>query len=279
LSLKFAVRIILTGCLEITLLKTAVMLSMDPVTVFLYGVFPYIALVLFVGGVLYRLWGWLSAGGLTGLYSVAVKAYSWGFGERFGEVLKRVFLLYTLTMSDRLLLVGSFLFHWGIWIALLGHLSMIVPPEQFGMPKDLHKAHSPLRRRSRRRRLAGGPHPASDQTHSAARREAAELLGRLVRARPPICARCPRELPDSRPPSALRGDRGAVGPERIDGSPRLDLAAQWDAATKIHVFLALLFIAYVPLGKLIHQFSFLAMPTLWTQPTKLYGYLLARLKR
>ena len=43
-------------------------------------------------------------------------------------------------MSDRLLLVGSFLFHWGIWIALLGHLSMIVPPEQFGISKDLHKA-------------------------------------------------------------------------------------------------------------------------------------------
>jgi nitrate reductase gamma subunit len=55
--------------------------------------------------------------------------------------------------------------------------------------------------------------------------------------------------------------------------------AQWDAATKIHVFLALLFIAYVPFGKLIHPFSFLVMPTLWKQPTKLYGYLLALLRR
>ena len=71
-------RIILSGCLEIALLKTAVMLSMDSVTVFLYGVFPYIALVLFVVGVLYRLWSWFSAGGLTGLYSVAVMGYSWG---------------------------------------------------------------------------------------------------------------------------------------------------------------------------------------------------------
>ncbi len=80
---------------------------------FLYGVFPYVALALFVGGVLYRLWGWLSAGGLTGLYSVAVMGYSWGIGERLGKVLKRFFLLYTLTMSDRLLLVGSILFHCG----------------------------------------------------------------------------------------------------------------------------------------------------------------------
>jgi nitrate reductase gamma subunit len=63
------------------------------------------------------------------------------------------------------------------------------------------------------------------------------------------------------------------------GSPRLDLAAQWDAATKIHVILALLFIAYVPFGKLIHPFSFLVMPTLWKQPTKLYGYLLTLLRR
>ncbi len=271
--------IILSGCLEITLLKTAVMLSMDSVTVFLYGVFPYIALVLFVGGVLYRLWGWLSAGGLTGLYSVAVKAYSWGFGERFGEVLKRVFLLYTLTMSDRLLLVGSFLFHWGIWIALLGHLSMIVPPEQFGMPKDLHKAIA---------LYVGG---------TAGVVSLVGLILLLIRriARPDV-----RRLSflDDWFALVLLFALVALGnyqtlvlhPPYMEtvapwvqsvlmGSPRLDLAAQWDVATKIHIFLALLFIAYVPFGKLIHPFSFLAMPTLWTQPTKLYGYLLARLKR
>ena len=50
----------------------------DPTTVFLYGVFPYIALFMFVGGTLYRFWGWLSAGGLTGLYSAAVMGYSGG---------------------------------------------------------------------------------------------------------------------------------------------------------------------------------------------------------
>jgi len=55
---------------------------MDPVTIILYGVFPYISLLLFAGGVLYRLGSWLSASGLTGLYSVAVKGYTlapgWG---------------------------------------------------------------------------------------------------------------------------------------------------------------------------------------------------------
>jgi nitrate reductase gamma subunit len=261
------------------LLKTSIVFSMDPVTVFLYGVFPYIALILFVGGVLYRLGGWLSASGLTGLYSVAVKAYSWGFGERLGEVLKRIFLLYTLTMSDRLLLVGSFLFHWGIWIALLGHLSMIVPPEQFGMPEDLHKAIA---------LYVGG---------AAGVLSLAGLILLLIRRATRPDVRRLSFLDDwfalillfalvalgnyqtlvTHPPYIE-----TVAPwvqSVLTGSPQLDLVAQWDAATKIHVFLALLFIAYVPIGKMIHPFSYLAMPTLWKQPTKLYGYLLARLRR
>jgi len=81
----------------------------------------------------------LKALDLMGLYSVQVLGY-WGFGDRLGEVFKRVFVLYNLGMSDRLSQAGSFLFHWGIWIALFGHLSMIVPPENFGMSKEVHKA-------------------------------------------------------------------------------------------------------------------------------------------
>jgi len=252
---------------------------MDPVTVFLYGVFPYGALFMFVAGVLYRLWGWLSAGGITGLYSVAVKGYTWGFGDRLGEVLKRIFLLYTLTMSDRLLLVGSFLFHWGIWIALIGHLSMVVPPEQLGMTKELHKAIA---------LYIGG---------TAGVVALIGLILLLVRRviRPDV-----RRLSFLDDWFALMLLIGLVAlgnyqtlvlhPSYMEtvapwvqsvlaGSPRLDLAAQWDPVTKAHVLLALLFIAYVPLGKLIHPFSFLAMPTLWKPPTKLYGYLLAKLKR
>jgi nitrate reductase gamma subunit len=57
----------------------------------------------------------------------------------------------------------------------------------------------------------------------------------------------------------------------LAGSPRLEYVAQWDPVTKLHVFLALVFIGYMPLGKLIHPFSFLAMLTLWKSPTMLYG--------
>ena len=251
---------------------------MDLGTLVLYGVFPYVALLVLVAGVVYRLWSWLSAANLTGLYSVAVKGYSWGFGARLGEVLKRVFLLYTLTMSDRLLLVGSALFHWGIWVALLGHLSMIVPPQQLGISKEMHKAIA---------LYVGG---------SAGVAALVGLILLLVRrlVRPDV-----RRLSFLDDWFALillialvaLGNIQAlvIHPPYMEtvapwvqsvlmGSPRLDLVAQWDLATKLHVLLALIFIAYVPLGKLIHPFSFLAMPTLWKSPTKLYGYLLAKLK-
>ncbi|RFA93805.1 respiratory nitrate reductase subunit gamma [Pyrobaculum aerophilum] len=251
---------------------------MDPVTIILYGVFPYISLLLFAGGVLYRLGSWLSASGLTGLYSVAVKGYTWSFGSRLGEVLKRVFLLYTLTMSDKMLLVGSFLFHWGIWIALLGHASMIIPPEQFGMPKEAHKAIA---------LYAGGTAGVMSLIGLVIL-----LIRRIVRSD----VRRLSFLDDwfalilllllvavgNYQTLVLRPDyMETVAPwvqSVLAGSPRLELVEHWDFATKLHVFLALLFIAYVPFGKLIHPFSFLAMPTLWKSPTKLYGYILAKIR-
>ncbi|AET33233.1 respiratory nitrate reductase subunit gamma [Pyrobaculum ferrireducens] len=251
---------------------------MDPLTVFIYGALPYISLLLLVGGVIYRFAGWLSAGGLTGLYSVAVKGYTWGFGSRFGEVLKRIFLLYTLTMSDRLLLVGSFLFHWGIWIALLGHASMIIPPEQFGMSKEVHKAIA---------------------TYVGGAAGVVSLIGLVLLLIRRVARSDVRRLSflDDWFALVLLLALVAVGnyqtlvlhPHYMEtvapwvqsvlaGSPRLEYVAQWDPVTKLHVFLALVFIGYVPLGKLIHPFSFLAMPTLWKSPTTLYGYILAKIR-
>lgn len=251
---------------------------MDPLTVFIFGVVPYISLLLLVGGVIYRFAGWLSAGGLTGLYSVAVKGYMWGFGSRLGEVLKRVFLLYTLTMSDRLLLVGSFMFHWGIWIALLGHTSMIVPPEQFGVSKELQKAIA---------------------TYVGGSAGVISMIGLFLLLIRRIVRGDVRRLSflDDWFALLLLLALAAVGnyqalvlhPNYMEtmapwvqsvlaGSPRLEYVAQWDPVSKLHVFLALVFIGYVPLGKLIHPFSYLAIPTLWKSPTTLYGYIMAKIR-
>jgi nitrate reductase gamma subunit len=251
---------------------------MDPLTVFIYGVLPYISLLLLVGGVTYRFAAWLSAKNLTGLYSVVVKAYMWDFGSRLGEVLKRIFLLYTLTLSDRLLLVGSFLFHWGIWIALLGHGAMIIPPEQFGMSEEMHKAIA---------------------TYVGGAAGIISLIGLILLFIRRIVRSDVRRLSFLDDWFALLlllalvtlGDYQTLvlHPHYMEtvtpwlqsvlvGSPRLEYVAQWDPVTKLHVFLALVFIGYVPLGKLIHPFSYLAMPTLWKSPTKLYGYTLAKIR-
>ncbi|CCC81100.1 respiratory nitrate reductase subunit gamma [Thermoproteus tenax] len=251
---------------------------MDWTDVMLYGVFPYLSLLLFFGGVIYRFANWISAQGLTGLYSVAVKSYTWSFGARASEVVKRVFVLYTLTLSDRMLLVGSLLFHWGIWLALLGHLSMIIPPETLGMPSSLHEAIALY--------VGGGAGVVA-------------LIGLLILLIRRIVRQDVRRLSFLDDWFALVLLLGIVvlglyqtlilHPDYMHtvapwvqsvlvGSPDLSIVATWSLVTKIHVLLALIFIAYVPFGKLIHPFSFLAMPTLWKPPTKLYGYLLAKLR-
>ena len=247
---------------------------MSPVDWFLFGVLPYISLATLVVGVLYRTWRWVSASGATGLYSVSIPAYRWGFSARGGEVLKRIFLLYTLTTSDRLVLVGSFLFHWGIWVALLGHLSMLIPPENFGMPKEVHKAVA---------LYVGG---------AAGVLAMIGLVILLVRRLARADVRRLSFLDDWFALLLLLAlvalgnyQTLVVHPNYMETvSPWLQsiftgevakgvsLMAEADPATKAHAFLAMLFMMYVPLGKMIHPFSFIAMPTLWSKPTELYGY-------
>ncbi len=240
----------------------------------IFGVFPYLSLALFVVGVLWRFGKWISANSTTGLYSVAVMGYTWGFGSRLSEVLKRIFLLYTLSTSDRLVLVGSFLFHWGIWIALFGHLAMIVPPYQFGISKEMHKAIALyvggtagiaamvgillliVRRLVREdvRRLS-----FLDDWFALGLLAAIIIVGNIqaLVIRPDYMATVSPWLQN-----VLAGRVAeAVG-----------YMAQADGVTKLHTILAMLFIAYVPFGKMMHPFSYLAMPTLWNKPTELYGY-------
>lgn len=252
---------------------------MSPLDLFLFGVVPYISLAVFVVGVLYKFGRWVSAGGITGLYSVVIPAYKWSLASRGGEVLKRIFLLYTLSTSDKMVLVGSFMFHWGIWIALLGHLSMIIPPENFGMPEAMHKAIA---------LYVGGTAGV------------VAMLGLLILLIRRVVRQDVRRLSFLDDWFALvlllalvalgNYQTLALHPPYMEtvspwlqavltGRPLEGVAymAEADAATKLHAFLAMLFIAYVPLGKMMHPFSFLAMPTLWTAPTKLYGYIFSRI--
>ncbi len=110
----------------------------------LFGYAPYIAAGLFVFGIAYRMYLWNSAASLTGMYSVnaGVNEDSWSSTTK--DVLKRIFTFYTMQGKDKdpELFYGSFLFHWGIWIALFGHLGVFIPEtylqEWFGITPYYH---------------------------------------------------------------------------------------------------------------------------------------------
>jgi nitrate reductase gamma subunit len=114
------------------------------ILVILFGYAPYIAVGLFILGIAYRLFLWTSATALTGMYNVnaGVNEKSWAATTK--EVLKRIFLFYTLQgrEKDPELFYGSFLFHWGIWIALFGHLGVFIPEiylqDWFGLTPYYH---------------------------------------------------------------------------------------------------------------------------------------------
>lgn len=99
------------------------------VTFVLFGALPYLVLAVFLAGIIYRVLHWVRARSLTGLYNVNVGFYEDSAASVTKDVLKRVLLFYTLGEKerDRELYVGSMLFHWGIWVALLGHLGVFLP--------------------------------------------------------------------------------------------------------------------------------------------------------
>jgi len=108
----------------------------------LYGYVPYAVMLIFIVGIVYRLVRWLTPKGLTGLYNVNATVNGDDYGKITLEILKRIFLFYTLPDTDNTLFIGSLLFHWGIWIALIGHLGIIIPSKYleswFGISPSLH---------------------------------------------------------------------------------------------------------------------------------------------
>lgn len=104
----------------------------------LFGYVPYVVVLIFIAGVIFRVVRWLMPKGLTGLYNVNATVNDDSYGKITVEILKRMFLFYTLSDSDSTLFIGSLLFHWGIWIALVGHLGLIIPPTWLGMTPQEH---------------------------------------------------------------------------------------------------------------------------------------------
>jgi nitrate reductase gamma subunit len=231
------------------------------VEVGVFLVLPYATFVAFVFGVIWRVHGWLAARGRTGLRSVAVMPNTYRTSEVTQDLVKRVAVFYSLPKmeDDRTLLVGTMMFHYGIWVVLISHLGLLVPL------------------------------PISTQTHYTLGLYIGGAAGLLTLAG--LLVLTVRRV---RSPSLRRisffDDYFAVGllflilvfglvqtlvirPDYLHTvspwlvsiltfSPNLSPIASVGIFTILHITLALLFIAYLPCGKMAHIVAYMFTPTL-----------------
>lgn len=260
----------------------------------LFGVLPYIAFLVFVAGIVYRIYCWTRPAGLTGMYSVNVGLYESGWGSVIKDVLKRIFLFYTLSdrEKDRPLFYGSLMFHWGIWIALIGHLGIVVPEpvlsRYFGITPQLHHAMALYVGG------AGGIMALSGLLILTVRR----MVGASsqVRVLNTYTVKIPiRDFSfiDDYFADAVLLSIIALGLSQTLGitpfhPSYIGAVASWAQSLillhpnvrviqgmtllQAHALLAMIFIAYFPWGKMIHPFSYLFMPTISRPGIKVKGY-------
>ena len=231
------------------------------VEVAIFLVLPYAAIVAFAAGVIYRLYEWLAPQGRTGLRSVAVVPNTFGFFGVVKDLIKRFFGFYTLHKmeSDRALIVGTMMFHYGIWVVLLAHLGLIVPLPITAQVHDMLGLY------------VGGA--AGLVT----------LAGLLVLIARRIGAPRMRQISffeDYFAGGLLLAiiafgllQTLVVKPDYLDTvspwlvsiltlHPNLAPIANVGLFTVLHVTLALVFIAYVPYGRMAHMVAYLFNPTI-----------------
>jgi len=284
-------------------------MSMGTLYMVIYGYIPYLVVLIFIAGILYRFISWVISSSLTGLYSVAIMPNRDDYIKVTREVLKRIFTFYTLNTNDRLLFIGSFLFHWGIWVVLIGHLGVILPESvlsSFGITPSLHRLIA---------YVAGGIAGTMALTGLVIL-TIRRIIGYEVRVYSfNVRVNTPKisYLDDYfalsillllvlfglmqtlwLPPKIsylddyfalsillllvlfglmqtlwLHPDFEATVVPWIASlasfKPSVSYIATAPLITQVHVFLAMLFIAYFPWGKMMHPFSFLVMPTI-TRP-------------
>ena len=231
------------------------------VEVAVFLVLPYVAIAAFVVGVLYRLYGWLAPKGRTGLRSVALVPNSFRSVDVVKDLVKRVFGFYTLPKAekDRTLLVGSMMFHYGIWVVLLSHLGLIVPLPITAQAHDTIGLY--VGGAAGLLTLAGllvlvARRVGISRMRQISFLEDYFLLGLLLAI---IALGLLQTL-------VLRPDYlDTVSPWLVSIltlHPNLNPIASVGLFTILHVTLALVFIAYIPWGRMAHMVAYLFNPTI-----------------
>ncbi len=235
---------------------------MSLIDIAIFGIGLYASLLVLIAGLVARTARWINAKRLTGLYSVSIPSGQYGSSSALKEIVKRIFTFYTLNLSDKPLLVGSLMFHWGIWIALLGHLSMVIPPETVGISKELQKTLALyvggtsgilafiglliLFARRLGRRDVRAISTADDYFALLLLLVLVGLgLALTFVIKPDYMSTVSKWLR-----GVLAGDLSAVSYISVEGP-----------LVKLHVALAMLFAAYVPWGKMVHPLGLFLMPT------------------
>ena len=230
-------------------------------TAILFIFIPYAAFAIFLIGAVYRLASWISPRGLTGLKTVAIVPNTFHVFSVLKDIFKRVFLFYTLPKmeKDRTLIIGSVLFHYGIWFSLLGHLAMILPLPvslQFHEMIALYMGGT-----AGISAFAGILILATRRLHVKRMRRISYfddyfaismLLALIVLGLVQTLYIKPLFM-------------FTVSPwlvSLIEFRPEITTMANISPVTAVHITIGLIFIAYIPYGKIVHIVSYLFQPTI-----------------
>jgi nitrate reductase gamma subunit len=192
---------------------------------------------------------------------VAVVPNTFGPWDVLKDLVKRVFGFYTLPKAekDRTLLVGSMMFHYGIWVVLLSHLGLIVPLPITAQAHDTIGLY--VGGAAGLLTLAGllvlvARRVGISRMRQISFLEDYFLLGLLLAI---IALGLLQTL-------VLRPDYlNTVSPWLVSiltMNPNLNPIAGVGLATTLHITLAFVFIAYVPYGRMAHVVTSLFNPTI-----------------
>lgn len=103
---------------------------MGAVSIFIANVLPYITIVVFIGGLIYRIRGWLAAQVPMPL-SVT---YPRSRGEQVKNIANEILFFPTLLRNDRNLWLGAWPFHLALALIIIGHSRLFIElPDKFLM--------------------------------------------------------------------------------------------------------------------------------------------------